>query len=187
MRSLTIVVPFVVSLSLILCIPLTGTSASPKTGADGEPVTACDVEAYLDDPDVKGTNVRSGPGSTHKIIGHIPNRKKDGLGVGIHVTGSQGDWVRIDRAVEEGGDDERLFFKGEGWVYAPLLAGSGIGGGANLYKEPAAKSPVIGRVSHDDKVAVNGCKGKWVLVRHKKLKGWMAPRTFCPSSLTTCS
>lgn len=187
MRSMTIVVPFVLFLCLTFCVPLASTSASSKAKAGGEAVTGCDVEAYLDDPDVKGTNVRSGPGSTHKIIGHIPNRNKDGLGVGIHVTGSQGDWVRIDRAVEEGGDGDRVFFKGEGWVFAPLLAGSAIGGGADLYKEPTTKSPVLGRVSHDDKAVVNGCKGKWVLVRHKKLKGWMAPRTFCPSSLTTCS
>lgn len=187
MRSVTIFISCVLFACFALVFPLDSTPAPTKVKTGGEQVTGCDAEAYLNDPDPKGTNVRSGPGAVHKVIGHIPNKNEEGLGVGVHITGSQGKWVRIDRAVEEGGDEEKVFFKGEGWLYAPLLAGSGVGGGSKLYSEPDEKSSVIGKISNDDQVKLHGCRGKWVLIEHKKMKGWMAPRTFCPSSLTTCS
>src|SRR5829696_8647999 len=77
--------------------------------AGGEATTRCDVKAYVVDRDPKGMNVRSGPGGAHKVVGNLPNAEVEGIRV--HITGSQGDWVRIDLAVEEGGEQERTFFK----------------------------------------------------------------------------
>lgn len=113
-------------LTLILCT-VTALSGSAfrysQTPMGGDIVTNCDVHAYVIDPDPKGMNVRSGPGSTYKIIGNLP--KQDVEGIGVHITGSKGDWVRIDLAVEEGGEQERTLFKGEGWLYGPLLGVDG--------------------------------------------------------------
>ena len=175
-------------LTLILCAAtaLSGsTSHYPQTPMGGDIVTNCDVNAYVIDPDPKGMNVRSGPGSTFKIIGNLP--KQDVEGIGVHITGSKGDWVRIDLAVEEGAEQERTFFKGEGWLYGPLLGVDGIGGGTKLYQQARTRSRVVGNLpGGSDGAIVRGCQGKWMYVEYKKLRGWAAPDTLCSNSLTTC-
>ena len=108
----------------------------------------------------------------------------------VHIKGATGDWVRIDRAIEEGGEQERIFFQGEGWVYAPLLGVGGMAitnGGTNLYKEPKEKSRVVIRIpGGEDSVIVRSCRGRWMYVEYKKVRGWAAPNTLCANSLTAC-
>ena len=175
---------------LLLTLLLCAANASSdfrysQTPMGGDIVTNCDVEAYVIDPDPKGMNVRSGPGSTFKIVANLP--KQDVEGIGVHITGSKGDWVRIDMAVEEGGEQERTFFKGEGWLYGPLLGVDGVGGGTKLYQQPRQRSHVIGNLpGGSDGAIVRGCQGKWMYVEYKKLRGWAAPGTLCSNSLTTC-
>ena len=182
-------------MALGLCASLARFAASGAAPADsqgragGEATTRCDVEAYVIDHDPKGMNVRSGPGSTYKVIGNLPNQ--DVEGIGVHITGSQGDWVRIDLAVEEGGEQERTFFKGEGWLYGPLLGVDGVGGiegGTKLYQAPTERSRILGKMlAGGEGATVRGCRGKWMYVEHKKVRGWAAPGTLCSNSLTTCS
>ena len=165
-------------------------SARRHAQAAAGAVTPCDAEAVVNDPDPQGMNVRSGPGSTFKVIGNVPNA--DVNGISVHITGAQGEWVRIDRADEQGGEPEdRVFFKGSGWVYAPMLTVDGVGGiagGTKLYKEPSAKSLVVTSMPVDvGGATVHGCKGKWLYVEHKKVRGWAAPGTTCSNALTNCS
>lgn len=165
-------------------------SAYRRSQATATVVTPCDAEAVVNDPDPKGMNVRSGPGSTFKVIGNLPNA--DVNGIGVHITGAQGDWVRIDRADEQGGEPEdRTFFKGVGWVYGPLLSVDGVGwiaGGTKLYQEPSTKSRVVARMPADGGGGtVRGCRGKWLYLEHKNQRGWAAPGTTCSNALTTCS
>ncbi len=88
-------------------------SARRHVQAAAGAVTPCDAVAVVNDPDPQGMNVRSGPGSTFKVIGNLPNA--DVNGISVHITGAQGEWVRIDRADEQGGEPEdRVFFKGSG-------------------------------------------------------------------------
>ena len=156
-----------------------------QTAGGGEFVTRCDVEAYVIDRDPKGMNVRSGPGSTYTIIGNLPNQGVNGISV--HITGSQGDWVRVDLVVEEGGEQERTFFKGEGWLYGPLLGVDGVGGGTKLYEKAEQGSRLIGTLPGGSEGAiVRGCRGKWTYIEYKKKRGWAAPGTLCANSLTTC-
>jgi uncharacterized protein YgiM (DUF1202 family) len=170
---------------LLLLVTLWPGSSNSQEPMGGQLTTPCDVRAYVVDPDPKGMNVRSGPGSSFKIIGNLP--KHDNEGIGVHINASKGDWVRIDIAVEEGGEQERTFFKGEGWLYGPLLGVDGIGGGTRLYQEPKTQSHVIGNIPGGSEGAtVRGCQGKWMFVEYKKLKGWAAPGTVCSNSLTTC-
>ena len=177
-----------VAILLLMLIALIATALSgsvSQTPMGGDILSNCDVDAYVIDPDPKGMNVRSGPGTSYKIIGNLP--KQDVEGIGVHITASKGDWVRIDLAVEEGGEQERTFFKGEGWLYGPLLGVDGIGGGTKLYLRPRTGSRVVGSMpGGGDGATVRGCQGKWMYVEYKKLRGWAAPGTLCSNSLTTC-
>jgi uncharacterized protein YraI len=162
--------------------------------------TRCDARAYMIDHDPGGTNVRSGPGKTFKIIGNLPTQGVEGIAV--HLTGSSGDWVRIDSAVEEGGEQERIFFpsapvtgataetQAQGWIHTTLLGATGMAvtkGGTNLYRQPLTNSRVVIRIpGGDDSLFVRGCRGGWMYIEYKKLKGWAAPDTLCANSLTTC-
>jgi SH3-like domain-containing protein len=151
--------------------------------------TPCDVSAYVIDHDPKGLNVRSGPASTFKVVGNLPNEGVEG--VLVHITGASGEWVRIDRATEQGGDEDRTLFKGEGWVYGPLLGTDGIGGiegGTPVRDAPSKKGRVLIRMGVDTGGAVvRGCRGKWMYLEHKKVKGWAEGDTLCDNSLTNCS
>ena len=174
--------------ALLALLPVGDTSASRRGQSGMATIVSCDVRAFVIDRDPVGLNVRSGPGKTYKVIGNLPNQEVEGIGV--HITGASGEWVRIDSAVEEGGQQERIFFKGKGWVYAPLLRVEGMAitdGGTNLYQEMTTKSRVIIRVpGGDDAVIVRGCRGRWMYVEYKKKRGWAAPDTLCANSLTTC-
>ena len=152
-------------------------------------IVPCDVEAYVVDKDPHGLNVRSGPNKNHKIIGNLPDQEAEGIVV--HITGSSGEWVRIDHAVEAGGEPNRDFFKGAGWVYARLLGAEGMAisnGGTNLYKEPTEKSRILSKVpGGDDAIIIRGCRGQWMYIEYKKVWGWAAPHTLCANPLTTCA
>lgn len=177
-------------LALLFSISLSGveTLAHQQVAQDGYPVISCDVDAYVTDQDPSGLNVRSGPGKSFAVVGNLPY--KQDTGVSVHITGSSGDWVRIDSGVEEGSDEEHTFFSGVGWVYAPLLGLSGIAqvkGATLLYRGASLKSGVVQQVPGGDDVTVRGCRGKWLQVEYKKVRGWAAPNSLCSNSLTTCS
>lgn len=189
MRFRFLAATFVCGACLLLFSPGVGTRARRHVQAVTGAVTPCDIEAVVVDRDPQGMNVRSGPGSSFKVIGNLPTQDVDG--VSVHITGSQGDWVRIDRADIQGGDEERTAFKGLGWVYAPLLSVDGVGwvpGGTKIFKEPSVKSRVLARLPADGGGAtVRGCRGKWTHLEFKKTRGWAAPGTTCANALTTCS
>lgn len=175
---------------LILMPPTPRTSAARAQGKSAPAaVTPCDISAYVIDHDPNGLNVRSGPGATFKVVGNLPNQGVEGIGV--HISGGSGEWVRIDRATEQGGDVDRTLFSGEGWVYGPLLGTDGVGGlegGTPIYQEPSKRSRVVSRMAAGAEGAVvRGCKGKWMYLEHKKVKGWARGDTLCYNSLTTCS
>lgn len=177
------------SLTLMPARGATPQGARVKTGVAG--VAPCDVADYLNDPDPRGTNVRSGPGNTFGVVGNLPSQNVEG--VVVQISGSKGDWLRIVRAVEVGGAEaERTLFAGEGWVYGPLLGVDGVGwlaGGTPLYREPAKRGRVLTRIPADGPgpTVIRGCRGRWVYVEHRKVKGWAAPGTLCSNPLTNCS
>jgi uncharacterized protein YgiM (DUF1202 family) len=186
MRSIRFALLFA---TLLLCVlvAFAGSEVEPSAYKGSNPIVPCDVEAFVIDQDPNGLNVRSGPGKSYGVIGNLPY--KQDTGVSVHITGSSGDWVQIDSGVEEGGDEEQTFFKGAGWVYAPLLGLTGTAqskGATLLYREASQKSGLVKRVPGGDDVKVWGCRGKWLYVEYEKVKGWAAPRTLCSNSLTTC-
>lgn len=181
---------------LILCafsiLPPPPARTSPARAQERKaaaPVAPCDLNAYVVDQDPNGLNVRSGPGSTFKVVGNLPSQGVEG--VGVHITGGSGEWVRIDRATEQGGDEDRTLFSGEGWVYGPRLGTDGVGwiaGGTPIYQEPSQKSRVVARMTAGaEGASVRGCRGKWMYLEHRKLKGWARGDALCYNSLTNCS
>ena len=190
MRSMRFALLFAILLLCVL-VAFAGSDIEPSANKaiphGSNAIVPCDVEAFVIDQDPNGLNIRSGPGKSYKVIGNLPY--KQDTGVTVHITGSSGDWVQIDSGVEEGGEQEQTFFKGAGWVYAPLLGLTGTAqskGATLLYREAAQKSGVVKRVPGGDDVKVRGCRGKWFYVEHEKVKGWAAPNTLCSNSLTTC-
>lgn len=174
--------------ALFALLAISDTQAYRRGRPAGSKIVPCDVRAYVAGRAQGDFNVRSGPGQTYKTIGHLPNQEVEGISV--HITGARGGWVRIDRAVEEGGERERTLFQGEGWVYAPILGVSGMAitnGGTLLYQQATEKSRVITRVpGGDDGPIVLGCRGQWMYIKYKKRRGWAAPNTLCANPLTTC-
>ena len=184
---------FALLLTILLISILVGlaieTSAKQQVPQGGYVMVPCDVSAYVIDHDPNGLNVRSGPGKSYAVIGNLPYTYE--TGVGVHITGSSGDWVQIDLGFEEGTEEEKTLFKGVGWVYAPLLGLSGIAhypdGVTLLYRETSPRSRVVKRIPGGDDVNVRGCRGKWFYVEYKNVKGWAAPKTLCSNPLTTCA
>ena len=180
---------FVASLVLCVCVGVLGSAegtAAYRQGGSGA-VVPCDINAYVVDRDPAGLNVRSGPGSTHEVVGNLPDQQVEG-GIVVHITGSSGDWFRIDEGFEVGGEEDRVHFKGVGWVYGPLLGADGVGGGTVIYQEMSRQSRVATRVPGDSGgLKLRGCRGRWTYVEYKKVKGWAAPDTLCTNPLTTCS
>lgn len=171
---------------LILAAGALFSAAAAQTRPAQARVVPCDVKAYVNHGDPKGLNVRGGPGTEHPVVGNLPDQQAEGIEV--HITGSAGDWVRIDSATEQGG--ERSFFKGTGWVFAAELAVDGVGGlpsGTPLYTGPAKTGGVAAHLPVEASARVRGCSGRWTQIEYKGRRLWAAPGTLCYSALTTCS
>ena len=161
--------------------------------------TLCKVRGWVQDPDPKGTNVRSAPRANAPIIGHLAPMvqitKDEKTGVEFAIVGSKDGWLLI-----RDGSDGRLTFDaahaadGRGWVSARLV-------GAQLRvaafrSAPRRDAPQIVRLAGDDwgpssvgVSAVHGCDGRYlevtaIPVDGKPVRGWsFLP---CSSQLTTC-
>lgn len=142
----------------------------------------CRFGAYVIDKDPNGLNVRKAPNSS--IIGKLPT---NALIVNVYIIACQGEWVQISRA--ESTQPDGIPFQGRGWVYAPLLGTSTSGQNTEvyLYKEPNTKSRKLGKVPANTEVQLLGGKGKWIFAQYGKLRGWLAPKDQCPTTLTTCT
>lgn len=187
MRFTTLTITLLLCACSLLLPSAQGTKAYTPAQAGAAAVTPCDANAYVIDQDPAGMSVRSGPGKTFEVVGNLPTEVNGG--VVVHITGSSGEWVRIDEAVEVGGDEDVVRFKGVGWVYGPLLGVDGVGWAeTKLYAQASAKGKVLARIpAGGEGATVRGCKGKWVQVQFKQTKGWAAPGTLCSNPLTTCS
>src|SRR5215831_6447208 len=146
-------------------------SAFPQLHGQNNPATnQCDVRAYVLNGGSGGVNVRAGAGPTFKIAGNLPTQKVEGIAV--HITGASGQWIRIDRAIEEGGATDRVLFSGSGWISSKLLGISGTAidnGATNLYQTKSKQSAVVIRVpAGDDSIKVRGCNGRWMFVEYQQ-------------------
>lgn len=141
----------------------------------------CQTKAFAIDRDPNGLNVRNQPNSEAEILGTLP------LYAEVNVLDHKNNWLLvspIDPKLQE------IDWSGEGYVYASLLGLNTRGydgNGVRLYAEPDGASEVVGNVESSSLVTLVSCSGKWALVRHQSIQGWLKPEDQCEAALTTCS
>ena len=149
------------------------------------PPAACDVDAYVVDPDPKGLNVRDAPGVGGKVVAVIP---ADADGTVVHLVASGPDgWVQIDRAEMVMGTV--VFEKKKGWVSGKMLGISTRGYGTKgvRVRGEGKAGKVVGTIPPEAEVTVAGCSGRRMRVRYQKLTGWLDPDAQCPNPVTLCN
>lgn len=153
---------------------------------------SCNVEAYVNDPDPKGANVRVEPNKNAKVIKKL---KKDTM---IAISKFKDGWLYVDRVDAEPETWKKYAVKG--WVVARLLGTSARhvdkiatkeGRGAHVYAKPNRKSKIMGGFEAESELLLLSCRGKWVEVqgpgiKKKLLRGWVAPESYCSNPYTTC-
>ena len=176
MRSRIFLTLFVVALA-VLCTAR-GASVAPL------PPAACDVEAYVVDPDPKGLNVRDAPGARGRAVAVIP-LDEDGTVVHL-VASSPNGWVQIDRAETIGGT---VVFDKKGWVSGNMLGTETRGYGTRGVKLRGEGRPgkVLGTIPPETEVRLAGCNGVRVKVKHRSLVGWLEREDQCPNPVTLCN
>jgi uncharacterized protein YgiM (DUF1202 family) len=143
----------------------------------------CLTKAYVIDPSEVGLNVRRRPSSTSKILGRLPQNTT------VNVLGMKNSWLLVSVVSPR---EQKVDFKGEGWVFSSLLGVSSQGYGkkaASLYSRPSVRSSITGKISSNSGATVLGCNGKWLKVEtlNNQVKGWLEPGQQCASAYTTCS
>ena len=136
----------------------------------------CDISAIVIDKDPQGLNVRSGPGTSSRILGKIPTYES------VDIIASSGNWVKIRKDYSDG-------FRGTGWVFLPMLGTATRGyetNGVDLYASPSQQSRKIGRVPRKTDVKLLGCQGQWAQIEYRGVKGWLKSDDQCGVG-TTCS
>jgi len=162
--------------ALLLALPLAA-AAPPPSVTPSQTVTACDIGAYVMDPDPRGLNVRAGPGTGSRVVTRLH------LNDFVEVTGASGQWLRVRNASSE----EGIFWRGPGWVFAQKMGTStNENHPVRLYREPSTGSAVVSRLS-PTQVTLLGCRGGWARVQVAHLTGWLDPGSQCANTLTTCS
>jgi len=165
-----------------------GTSTNATVGGalttTPAPAAACDVEAYVVDPDPKGLNVRDTPGVGGKAVAVIP-ADTDGTVVHIVASGPNG-WVQVNRAETIGG---AVVFDKKGWVSGNMLGTSTRGYGTKGVKlrGEGKAGKVVGTIPPEAEVKVAGCAGDKIKVRYRNLTGYLDPDDQCPNPVTLCN
>lgn len=186
-----------VFLALIYQASHEGRPMSTQQQRVASPAVRCGLEAWVNDDDPQGLNVRSGPGREFPVIATIPRHNGS---PGEHpstetlaiLTGATGRWVQIVRAQDH---EAREVFRGRGWVFAPLLGVQVTAGVRELtnenypvevYRRPDKKGGMIGRIPAQTDVRLQGCQGEWVHIEHKGVKGWLPEESYCANPGSVC-
>jgi hypothetical protein len=156
-------------------------------------ITPCRATLDIADQDPAGLNVRASPGGA--IVTKV---KAQGRWVEVDVTGqakdaSGGAWARIDtarlEADENDNPDEKVLWKGVGWVAFSKLGVSEFDSRARFHAAPNAQAKLVLSLESyvdrtEDAQAILGCDGDWLQVKIKGIVGWTD--TWCTNQLTTC-
>jgi uncharacterized protein YgiM (DUF1202 family) len=167
-----------------LCHARGASTYSAAVPATKTPPPACDVEAYVVDPDPKGLNVRDTPGVDGRVVAVIP---ADGDGTVVHlIASSPNGWVQINRAETVGGT---VVFDRKGWVSGNMLGTSTRGYGTRGVKlrGEGKAGKVVGTIPSEAEVKVAGCAGNRVKVKYRNLTGWLDLDDQCPNPVTLCN
>jgi hypothetical protein len=144
-------------------------------------IQACNVTVDIIDNDPKGTHVRETPGG--RVIATLPTLINDDW-IEVHVLGQSDDWFLIDSA-RQIGDNERVLFRGKGYLHRSMLGSEGFLNGTVIWTDHDARSRVLDpHADGDQSVDFLGCWGDFVKVHMKKGTGWT--QGLCLNQRTTC-
>lgn len=187
MRNRILLTLSAAALAAVVCsAPAASVRGTPfaTSTPNAAPPAACDVEAYVVDPDPKGLNVRDTPGVGGKVVAVIP---ADVDGTVVHIVASSPNgWVQINRAETIGG---AVVFDKKGWVSGNMLGTSTRGygtKGVKLRGEPKA-GKVVGTIPPEAEVKVAGCAGDKIKVKYRNLNGFLDLDDQCPNPVTLCN
>ena len=168
-------------------------------------ISKCALNGYVNDPDPKGTNLRSGPSVTAPVIGHLPPQHDDAdaqtkIGAEFAIIGSKDGWLQIENATDGPFNKDPTYrFKGPAWISGALV--DFTIGSERLHTAPSYTSPVVAKLLYGgdgpdsfDVKRVYGCSGNFADISVqldpgiKKnapvLRGWVG--SVCSDQVTTC-
>ena len=160
--------------------------APEKSEASQE--TTCDpieMEAYLDDPDESGTNIRSSPGG--KVVMTL---KKDDQNPEymFTVTESSKGWFKIKGPI--GGGDADIEVPGdEAWIHGSVIAVSTRNYGGqelSLLDQPEGGKTVGAIKAEAYGLKLKDLCGAWTQVDYQGTIGWIETEWLCGNPFTTC-
>jgi len=121
--------------------------------------------------DVDRLRIRSGPGTSHDILGHMNK------GTSYLKLGEQEEWVRID------------FKNDEGWVHKDYISVTAVASSAsqteekivqvenlNVRENPSLSAEVIDQLDKGVTVKVISEKGNWSNISYNDQEGWVASK-----------
>ncbi len=122
--------------------------------------------------DVDRLRIRSGPGTSHDILGHMNK------GTSYSKSGEQGKWIRIDYEGEQG-------WVHQDYVNVTTTASSSSNeqqavekivqvNNLNVREEPSLTSEVIDQLDKGTKVTVTSEKENWSNITYQNNQGWVA-------------
>ena len=166
--------------AFLLLTTLIVANAAPAAGQQRGAM--CNISAYVLDRDARGLNVRAGPSTSAGVLRVVSN---EGSAV-ARISGQSGAWFRVSAITDA--EDDRILFRGEGWVHASLLGLDVANDDPRLYARPSRQSrPIMRLVPEAGQVRLIGCIGDWAQVRAGRRVGWLSRTGQCSSPLTTCS
>ena len=152
--------------------------------AVGQPRGAtCDIKAFQAGVAHSGQlNVRAAPSVRGRLLRALAGE----ISLVATISGQSGAWFRVSLIVDYE-NEERILFRGDGWVHASNLATSIANADPRLYARPSRQSRPIARLVPDEsQVTLIGCSGAWAQVRFRRQVGWLSPGGQCSNPLTTC-
>jgi hypothetical protein len=162
---------------------------SNESPATADPVRDCppgSLAAYLDDPDLSGTNIRKSPGGAV-----VMQLVKDEVNIEyfLTLTEAKNGWFRIESPVG-GMENDFEIPGGEGWIHGSVIAADTRNYGGQkleLRSEPGG-GKLVGIIDED----VGGLRlkdlcGDWALVEYAGTTGWIETEWLCGNPLTNCS
>jgi len=147
---------------------------------------ASETDAYLDDPDLTGTNIRNRPGGDV-----IMQLVKDDINIEffLTLTEAQDGWFKLKSPI--GGMEGDIDIpNGEGWIHGSVISADTRNYGGQTIE--LLDSPEVGTVVGTIEEEVGGLKildmcGLWVKVEYDGIAGWIERDWLCGNPLTTCS
>lgn len=166
---------------ILLLSTLALAGAVPASGQPGGP--SCNLTAYQAGLAYRGRlNVRAAPAVSARLLRSLAGQ----IAPVATIRGQRGAWFRVSLIVDFE-NEERVLFRGDGWVHASNLGLSIANADPRLYARPSRQSRPIARLVPDESaVTLIGCTGTWAQVRYRRQVGWLSPGGQCSNPLTTC-